>query len=472
VSELHNRLEQLVNYSSQLIFVGSDSVANQQRNLSDFLALQQESTEVSFLTASDEQDASDYRRIICRQLANHTVGSFVRPLTELLQDIDPNKGHYLVCISQAQYLDMTFLSELWEWVATSRQHHENLHINVILFGEQSWTERAQEALPDHNSNKPVLLSTQSVDAVGFDVNALENLMAQKRAFFAPSTGDSILKKTWFISAVLGVFLVIFIALMTLQYPHHVATLLSTGKLPEDIQASTDEAPTLPSESQAILDLEEIESIEDGSAYTANAEVVTPSVTDELLVSNWEPAERVEPVSVATNENLTLVDAAPQPAQSPVNRENESEVTAQANEDFAVDDIVSVSQLDEQLSQTLTDIQAEPLELSAPTTNNFLFDESTLLTLPASNIVLQLAGMQNLSVLQSYISDNNLQDSTWVYQTQRYGGPWYVVLSNQSFSTIAEATASISSLSENVVRGSPFAKTVQQIQQEINLNREL
>jgi hypothetical protein len=92
-----------------------------------------------------------------------------------------------------------------------------LHINVILFAEPEWTERAQSWLPTHHTNKPVLLSSQSVDAVGFDVSALENLMAQKRAFFASDSARSIVRKNWFIVAVLSIFVVIFVALISFQY---------------------------------------------------------------------------------------------------------------------------------------------------------------------------------------------------------------------------------------------------------------
>lgn len=232
MSQLHKRLEHLVNYSSQLIFVSSDSIADQQRTLSEFLSLQHESTEVSFFSASKATDASDYRRTICRQLANHTVGSFVRPLRELLQDLDGEKGHYLVCISQAEMLNATFLNELWDWVTSCREHQQDLHINIILFAEQTWTEQAQTWLPSHHINKPVLLSSQSIDAVGFDVSALENLMAQKRAFFAADDAHNIIRKKWFIVSVLSLFLLIFLALIALQYPQQTKYFIETGELPE------------------------------------------------------------------------------------------------------------------------------------------------------------------------------------------------------------------------------------------------
>jgi DamX protein len=462
VSELHNRLEQLVNYSSQLIFVGSDSVANQQRNLSDFLALQHESTEVSFLTASADQSASDYRRIICRQLGDHTVGSFVRPLNELLHDLDADKGNYLVCISQAQYLDMTFLSELWEWVATCRQQQENLHINVILFAEQAWTESAQTALPAHNSNKPVLLSTQSIDAVGFDVNALENLMAHKRAFFAPDGRDSIIGKTWFIVSVLFVFFIIFMALIALQYPQHVRSFLATGNLPEPSQSES--APLQTANQATTIETPSPEEAD----YKSMLELVEPSITDELLVSNWErSAESPFPES---QDSVTDLENQQQPsnpaAADELPIESLTEIQEPSPIDFAVEDIVSVEQLNAQLAQSAPVQATEPIRQTDSNRISYDFDEARILSLPADTFVLQLSGMQNLSVLRAYLADNSLEASTWVYQTQRYGGPWYVVLLNQSFDSIEASGLAAETLSPSVRQDNPFAKATRQVQQEI------
>ena len=53
-SELHSRLEYLVNYSSQLIFVSGDSIAEQQRTLESFVFQQSDNTELAFITAEED----------------------------------------------------------------------------------------------------------------------------------------------------------------------------------------------------------------------------------------------------------------------------------------------------------------------------------------------------------------------------------------------------------------------------------
>lgn len=501
MSQLHERLEHLVNYSSQLIFVSSDSVAIQQRNLSEFLALQHESTEVSFFSAQENENASDYRRTICRQLADHTVGSFVRPLCELLSDLDASKGHYLVCISQAQCMDMDFLNELWEWVTSSRQHNEDLHINIILFADPKWTEEAQRWLPSHHTNKPVLLSSQSVDAVGFDVSALENLMAQKRAFFANDDARSIVRKNWFIAAVLALFVVIFVALMSFQYPTQVKAFLASGTIPNSAETADNETqntsddevpdnqnPAVSSLIEDKTDLEQTAALMGQNEYVTQLEVVDTKLTDDLLVSNWpsqqnesSQSEQIEDNIDAsiTNESsaVEVIEELDNAAQeiSAAESEQSSTSTQQANgsvsdnPDFAVPDIVSVQQLNRQLAQqSLPNTQSS--SASAPVANDevaqYPFDEAIILDLPQTEFVLQLAGIQNASVLASYIGENALRESVWIYQTQRYGGPWFVVLLNRSFSSIEDASAAITQLPQAIQQAGPFAKRVTQVQQEI------
>jgi DamX protein len=87
-SELHERLEYLVNYSSQLVFVSGDSIAEQQQTLEAFVYQQHDDTEIAYLTAESNMEISDYRGQLCRQLLGQVVGSFVRPLNELLSALN------------------------------------------------------------------------------------------------------------------------------------------------------------------------------------------------------------------------------------------------------------------------------------------------------------------------------------------------------------------------------------------------
>ncbi|MGQ8365982.1 SPOR domain-containing protein [Glaciecola sp. 1036] len=506
MSDLQTRLAHLVNYSSQMIFIGCDAIADQQKYLTQFLTQQGENAEVSFLTAEPDLLAPDYRRTICRQLINQQVGSFVRPLYEEISCQDEHQNTFIICISKADLLPNEFLSELWQWVARTRASNGQIHLNILLFGSNDWSEKAQRWLPEKNNESPVLLSSQAVDAVGFDVNALESLMAQKRAFFAnkglfgeTNNATSFIQRKWFIGAVLSVFLAVFAGLVSWQYPEQVQALLATGSLPDSQDYQQQPIPVAKSEPEVLIEVDETQDI-----ATENT-----SVTDEILAGKWqqEPASSqslTAPQEQVPNEQTLISDLTQAlPAQT-ATADTIDDDTGPREKDFKVPDIISVEQLDQSLgesllvedtqsaeqgafvAETVTNPTSTPVPLESNSSkvstaraltneldtldtgliDEYRFDESLLLQLPNDQVVLQLSGIKNPEVLNTFITSNNLQTRTWIYQTQRYGGPWYVVLYNDTFDSIDLALAQVSSLPESVQNSGPFAKSVGQIRNEI------
>ncbi len=524
MSELQERLEHLVNYSSQLIFVSGDNIAQQQRTLEDFLSMQKENTDISYFTSEITMESPDFRRIICRQLLGQKVGSFVRPLKELLKDLHEQPGPFLLCIKQAQTLPNAFLQELWDWVTESKMQSPNHHVNVILFGETAWAEKAKKWLPKRNSNRPVLLSTQSVESTKFDVNALETLMAEERPTFSLDLfrrnefAPPVVTQKWFIVGVLILLLAVFLGLMTWQYPEHVKSLLHTGQLPPDAAINGDQLALLNKQLDRQLEMKEDET--NLAQSTAEADQLSPpnqiqtSSTSDLtedntdLVTSWGAAKQASSHKMdSLKENMNdqraakEQDAAPltnleEPALAPevLSIEITKDYLAEADGDFAVPDIISVEQLDATLGKDLlAPSQKEPVAIDTLTSANkgdedsllnaaeqaatpiiqertierfYEFAEETLLTLPEPAILLQLSGIQNRTVLDEYIADNQLQDVVWIYQTTRYGGPWHVVLFNQRFDSMDEARQAVELLPSPVRSTEPFAKDLRQIKLEI------
>ncbi|MFQ3206044.1 MAG: DamX protein [Glaciecola sp.] len=524
MSELQERLEHLVNYSSQLIFVSGDSIAQQQRTLENFLAVQKENTEISYFTSEITMESPDFRRIICRQLLGQKVGSFVRPLKELLKDLHEQPGPFLLCIKQAQTLPNAFLQELWDWVTESKTQSPNHHVNVILFGETAWAEKAKKWLPKRNSNRPVLLSTQSVDSTKFDVNALETLMAEERPTFSLDLfrrnefSPPVVTQKWFIVGVLILLFSVFVGLMTWQYPEHVKSLLQTGKLPSDATINSDQLALL--NEQLDRQLEKKEDTSDIAQSTAEVEPLStankiqPSSASDSnedsadLVTSWDAAKQTSSDKMnSLKENINdQRTAKEQEAASLTNLEQSAltqeglniDVTedylADTAGDFAVPDIISVEQLDATLGkELLAPSQEEQVAMEAlafankvdeesllntpekvatsvtkePTTERFFeFAEEALLAYPEPAILLQLSGIQNRNVLDEFIADNQLQDLVWIYQTTRYGGAWYVVLFNQRFDSVNEAREAVELLPSSVRSTEPFAKDLRQIKLEI------
>ncbi len=538
MSELQDRLEHLVNYSSQLIFVSGDSIAQQQRALEEFLSVQKENTEISYFTSDLTMESPDFRRTICRQLLGQKVGSFVRPLKELLKDLHEQPGPFLLCIKQAQTLPNSFLQELWDWVTESKKQSPDHHVNVILFGETAWAEKAKKWLPKRNSSRPVLLSSQSVDSSIFDVNALESLMSEERPTFSLSMfrhdeySPPIVTQKWFIVTILVLLFCVFIGLMSWQYPSHVKSVLQTGHFPPESELTADQLAIFNQQ----LDAQSVQqqnadapglaaSQADKATMQQSMEQSTLEVneSDSPLVASWDEAKQASnnnidaiKQSIENTKQISLDDAAAINNAAALNNATVDIVDAEqeallSEGDFAVPDIISIEQLDATLGSGLISNNADQIdnetssridsdtestiiepseqevlleesdaEAIAPPSENELsqsirstadsivyeFNESSILALSEPGVLLQISGIQNKSVLNEYITDNELQDIVWIYQTTRYGGPWHVVLINQRFSSLSEAREAAALLPQSAQANAAFAKDLAQIKLEI------
>ena len=68
VSELNDRLDYLISYSSQLVFVCSDKIQLQSKVIESFIAQQSEHADLALLTANELTPLANYREKLFRQL--------------------------------------------------------------------------------------------------------------------------------------------------------------------------------------------------------------------------------------------------------------------------------------------------------------------------------------------------------------------------------------------------------------------
>ena len=81
-------------------------------------------------------------------------------------------------------------------------------------------------------------------------------------------------------------------------------------------------------------------------------------------------------------------------------------------------------------------------------------------------MLQVSGMSSRTVLNEYLRDNQLNDLVWIYKTKRYGGDWFVVLYNKSFTSLNRARNGVDELPQTTRQSAPFAKSIAMIKAEI------
>ena len=297
-SELHERLEYLVNFSSQLIFVSGDTISQQQRSLESFVFRQPDDTEIAFVAAETDLEMSDYRRLLCRQLLGQVVGSFVRPLNELLASLNEHEGPILIAITHAHNVPDALIQELWGLVLQSRFAANKQHLNVLLFGTPEWAERTKQWLPTRNNDTPLLISSQSVMAEK-PSSDLERMLEQKREAFNAHLAsraypqpveqpNNRLSSPWFWVGIVAIFMAIFVGLLGWQNKDALPSLFSP--LQEDTETTA--APVKPGDSFDTL-----------SAEPTQSENASPAQPDKAsgadrLVTDWRTAlpEKAQPAA--------------------------------------------------------------------------------------------------------------------------------------------------------------------------------
>ena len=85
--------------------------------------------------------------------------------------------------------------------------------------------------------------------------------------------------------------------------------------------------------------------------------------------------------------------------------------------------------------------------------------------PARHYTLQLSAGPDLAALKQSARQLSLPQTSWVYQTEYQGKPWFVLIQGD-YATSAQAKAAIATLPAQVKRGAPWPKSFAQVQKEI------
>ncbi|WP_137168300.1 SPOR domain-containing protein [Salinimonas lutimaris] len=488
-SQLHERLEYLVNFSSQLIFVSGDSVAQQQKTLEAFVFRQHDETEIAYLTAQPGMTTSDYRRQLCQQLLGQQVGSYVRPLTELLADLNNQSGPVLITLTQAEHLPDELLQELWDLVLQNRMADNHQHLNVLLFGQTRWAENAKQWLPAKNSDTPLLISSQSVMAeqVGSD---LDRLISQRRDAFhahlaARTMTDSEsaydaknwLASGWFWATIAIIFMLSFSALVSWQYGSEISALFS----PIDEPAEPGPQRTAPAPGSAYQQLtqpaREIPQVSPATTIS-QPDTSAASATPDARVTSWKEAigsmhQKAAPAPTTGDEPRAINDDqdnetrdTPDVAYPEINYRQAVSLMAQVRQTPPASSGQAVTQpaIDNTKVPDPDNTASNP-ELAAD--DNAIDNQELLTLLRADDYVIQLAGLKDYPLLSQFVTEHQLDDKIWIYQTRRYGGDWFVLLFKQPFASISDARNAIALLPDYPRKDQAFVKTGQQVISELN-----
>lgn len=473
-SRINERLDYLISYSSQLVFVCSDKIKQQSQVIESFLSEKNEQAELAILTANELWPLATYREKLFRQLVSQSkTADFNRPLNQLLSSLNNHQGPILVSIFQAERLPNQLVKEVWELVLQSRFANNSQQLNVLLMGQSNWAEKMKVALGAKSKDKPILLNQHQESPLGFDSSSdLDTLIQVKRQQFATRVAnrqhasympEPIRKKWWVVGGLSLIFLAIFSSILGFLYPEKVTQWISQFELSEA------EPPTVAIQETELVNpvkLPELKTtdvqISEAPITKANNSDLENPTTKDKLVTNWQTASaNLDKQSTKIRSQLNTEPTQQIPSENEVVAVQEIDTKPEFVQDYQVEDITTYDQAD---SQPVQAIEAKPIEVSAQTqTTDFLG------SIPTEHFVIQLAAMSDLQVLKDYMQSQGLSEQLWIYQTQRYGGNWYVLLNNEHFTSIEQARSKITELPPEMRENTPFVKSIRQINQEISLS---
>lgn len=225
-TDISQRLEYLVAHSSQLVFVTGEDAAVQQGFVEAFLGQQSNNANVAFLSAKRGKNNQYYRQQLAEQL--YLTPARKQSFVQAFASRDDKSQPVIIAITSAEYLPEDVLRELWDLVLQNRFARNGEQVNILMFGDHEWAEEVKSWLPTNNNDKPVLLTTQTLEyneetEVEGD---LDDLIANRRKLFqqrmkarafGDAAGQSLLSTWWFKLAVASVFLISFSSILIWQY---------------------------------------------------------------------------------------------------------------------------------------------------------------------------------------------------------------------------------------------------------------
>ena len=452
--DLQSRLEHLITYSSQLVFVSGDGMGKQLNFAQHFLSQQNELANIGYVDANESTDVVTYRKKFIRQLVGPLKVDYSKPLTVLVPRLIKEQSQFiLIAVTHAEYLPDEFMQELWDLVLQNRFAKNRHHLNILVFGEKHWASKAKSWLPANSHNKPVLLANESVDRSAQESKPnteLEQLIATKRQQFSERiaarehkqiSATNVLNQWWMKLLLSIVFFVTFTGILLTQYvsldqAKAFYASIFEGNVPSQVEDEVVEQEVTISNVEPVAEITQPIGDQPTEAQTANEPVETkPSflelADDQRRVVDWEDAVKslpTEPLDISSNDTNEL-DSATEVAASTeelslsdegiVDSEFQDEALNQdaiettdieditEDFDYPVEDITSVEQLDA-IAATQTQEQ-EPVVQDGVTVNEAA--ESDNQSEVESIETADVAASDTSSVAETEVSDYFFNEAT-------------------------------------------------------------
>ncbi|TRN23355.1 SPOR domain-containing protein [Vibrio furnissii] len=489
--ELLERLQLLTRFGSNFVNVVGPLGAGKSWLAQRYLEHWADDKNQSLLMCHPNQDDEQRRTTLLTQLVSEPLfnpkDALVESFSRLFED---SSCDIVVVVDDAHLLTDTMVSELWMWVLEA-QSNPRWTVNVVLFAQSNSLDALLTRLSYGQDLKPVDLEIEALSPDESDrlfeqrvMRYVEDEMerqvrnAYKKVKPLPgeimALADQKMEKRIVIRSIIGsplkITLLVLILLLLIGGGYW--WMLSQPSPNEKTQRLTPTAdqtaiPTLSVSSGAATKMDSVLSTvssqpdqaeDDSSALPPDVKestegvgqadsdqqrvVITSDVVDALLEGKAKPSD-----TQALDE---VVAAAPQSDAS-------AQTTAQTT-DGALQPAVEAPQ--PALEQPSAEAQTPP---SSPITFSFGRDE--LKAMSPRSYTLQLAAVNSLAEVQTFIERHQLQGQVNVYPTLRNDVEWYII-TYSNYPTIQMARDAVETLPKALQAMGPWAKSLSQVQREI------
>ena len=131
------------------------------------------------------KSAQYYRQQLAEQLYLDEPVRNKQTLAQQFASRPDKKEPVIIAMTSAEHTPEEVLRELWDLVLQNRFTRNGEQINILMFGDQEWAEEVKSWLPTNNNDKPVLLTTQTLE---YDEETevegdLDEMIANRRKLF-------------------------------------------------------------------------------------------------------------------------------------------------------------------------------------------------------------------------------------------------------------------------------------------------
>ena len=474
--ELLERLRLLTNFGSNLVTIGGAAGAGKTWLAQHYLEAWAQDKNQALLMCYPNQDETQRRVTLLSQLiseplfnpADSLVDSFSRVMEGESCDV-------LITIDDAHLLTESFISELWMLVLEA-QLNPRWTVNVLLFAQSNSLEALLTRLSYGQEHKPIdleiePLSQQEADrffehlVIRFVEDDMEKRVRNAYRSVARHPGDIMalgdqkVEKRIIIRSIVGspVNIALLVVVLLLAIGGGYWWMMSQPSPDEKAQQMTQNI-----EQTVIPTLPELSSQDNQPTPTIQPEpVIDPMLAgadDDSLALPPDVTEQVDSVGSADNDQQRVVITS-----DVVDALLEGK--AQQADTRGIDQVVEQSQT----PQTAVP-QAEPVTQqttpASETVIKFSFTKDELKSFSPRSYTLQLAAVQSLEEVQSFIDQYQLTNQVFIYPTVRNNIDWYII-TYDNYPTIQVARDAVQGLSSELRQLEPWAKSLSQVQREID-----